>query len=92
MDMKKIVIKPNFLYKLVFGTFAGGYVLYKSLFRVEPGFQALKFNIFSGVGRKIFREGYHLLVPFVQRPIIYDCKLKNNVFNSVCGTKGNIFY
>ena len=92
MDMKKLVIKPSTLYKYAFGTFIGGYILYKSLFRVEPGFKALKFNIFSGVGTRTFREGYHLLVPFVQRPIIYDCKLKNSVFTAVCGTKGKIFY
>lgn len=89
MDTKKFVIKPKVLYKWAFGAFAGSYLLYKSLFRVEPGFQALKFNIFSGVGRRIFREGYHVLIPFIQRPIIYDCKLKNSVFTSVCGTKGN---
>lgn len=90
MDMKKLKIKPFKLALASLGTFFSGYVLYKSLFKVEPGFQALKFNIFNGVGTRIFREGYHILVPFVQRPIIYDCRMKNSVFVCVCGTKGNI--
>ncbi len=61
------------------------------VFKVEPGFTALKFNIFSGVGSKHFREGYHLLVPFVERPIIYDCRMKNNNLICVCGTKGALY-
>jgi hypothetical protein len=86
--MDKIKIKPNKLIGLGLGLFAGTYTLYKSLFKVEPGFQAIKFNIFSGIGNRVFREGYHLLFPFIQRPIVYDCRMKNNVFVCVAGTKG----
>lgn len=90
MDFNKIKFKPTKLAKLATGSLLAFYCLYHSVFKVEPGSQAIKFSIFKGVGSRIYREGYHLLVPFVQRPIIYDCRMKNHVFVCVCGTKGNI--
>ena len=63
------------------------WILKHSIYKVEPGYLAIKFDVFSGVLSKVNREGYHLLIPFIQRPIIYDCRMKNNVFISVCGTK-----
>lgn len=65
----------------------GSWVFYHTLYKVEPGFQSIKFDIFSGVLPKVYREGYHFLIPFVQRPIIYDCRMKNHIFISVAGTK-----
>lgn len=62
-------------------------ILYKGLYRVEPGFLSIKFNIFSGVGGTTFREGYHVLFPFIERAIIYDCRMKNHVHVCICGTK-----
>jgi prohibitin 2 len=85
MDAKKLLNTGNL--KWFLGVFLAPYVLKKSLYKVEPGYQAIKFDVFSGVGTRVYREGYHLLIPFVQRPIIYDCKMKNHVFMCVCGTK-----
>jgi prohibitin 2 len=58
------------------------------IFRVEPGSLALKFSILTGVGNKVLREGYHLVLPFIERPIIYDCRMKNDLWNCACCTKG----
>ena len=66
-----------------------GVVLQKSIYRIEPGFQSIHFNLLSGIGQKVFKEGYHLVVPFLEKPIIYDCRMKNHMFLCVCGTKGN---
>lgn len=85
MDFKKLNIKTYL--KGILGTVVAPYVLFNCLYKVEPGYQAIKFDIFSGVGSKVYKEGYHLLIPFIQRPIIYDCRMKNHVFNCVCGTK-----
>ena len=72
------------------GIFILALVLKKSVYRIEPGFQSLHFNILTGIGPKVYREGYHLLVPYVEKPIIYDCRMKNHMFMCVCGTKGKI--
>lgn len=87
MNFKNLGFKPINVIKYILGTFAAPYVLYHCMYKVEPGFQAIKFDIFSGVLPQVHKEGYHLLLPFVQRPIIYDCRMKNHVFVSVCGTK-----
>jgi regulator of protease activity HflC (stomatin/prohibitin superfamily) len=85
MDFKKINFKG--MIKSFLGGVVAPYVLYHCIYKVEPGYLAIKFDIFKGVLPKVHREGYHLLMPFVQRPIIYDCRMKNHVFVSVCGTK-----
>ncbi len=64
-------------------------ILKKSIYRIEPGFQSIHFNLVSGIGNKVFREGYHIVVPFLEKPIIYDCRMKNHMYLCVCGTKGN---
>jgi hypothetical protein len=74
--------------KLAIASFLGLYFLKHAIYKVEPGSLAIKFNIFKGVVDKTYKEGYHLLIPFVERPIIYDCRMKNHVFMCVCGTKG----
>lgn len=67
--------------------FLGTYLMYKFMYKVEPGYLAIKFNLFSGVGSKVYREGYHLLLPFLERPIIYDCRMTNHTNTCMCGTK-----
>ncbi len=83
-------LKINKLAPLGIGLITVAFSLKHALFKVEPGFCALKFSIFSGVGNKQYREGYHFLIPFAERPIIYDCRMKNNHLVCVCGTKGII--
>lgn len=70
------------------GVFILALVLKKSIYRIEPGFQSIHFNIISGIGKKVYREGYHLVIPYIEKPIIYDCRLKNHMYLCVCGTKG----
>ena len=90
MDWKKLMeslgLKPAMILTYA-APLLSSYVFYKSMYKVEPGFQSLKFDIFKGVGTRVFREGYHLLIPFVQKPLIYDCRMKNHIFTCVCGTK-----
>ena len=59
----------------------------KGIYRNEPGYQSLHFNLLTGIGKQTFKEGYHIVVPFLERPIIYDCKMKNHMYLCVCGTK-----
>jgi prohibitin 2 len=74
---------------LTIGLVGMAFAIKYCIFKVEPGSLALKFSILTGVGSKIHREGYHFLIPFIERPIIYDCRMKNDLWNCACCTKGN---
>jgi len=45
-----------------------------SIFYVEPGHRAFKFNKFSGIQDNIMREGWHFKMPYFERQIIYDVR------------------
>jgi prohibitin 2 len=85
MDFKKILLQGQT--KMLLYSTLGSWLFYKSLYKVEPGYQSIKFDIFRGVMPKTFKEGYHVLFPLVQRAIIYDCRMKNHIFVSSCATK-----
>ena len=80
---KKIIRNAGLIFAATFGSS----LLYKLMYKVEPGSLAIKFNIFNGVGTHVYKEGIHLLIPYVEKPIIYDCKMKNYMHNCICGTK-----
>lgn len=44
----------------------GMVVLSKSLYLVDPGEKALIMNNLSGLKRKIYNQGYHLMIPFLE--------------------------
>lgn len=62
-------------------------VLIKSVMIVETGHRAIKFNKLSGVGSMSYKEGFHLLLPWFERPIIYDVKTHPTQIKSVTGSK-----
>ena len=70
-----------------FGLFFAMVLIKKGIYRNEPGYQSLHFNLISGIGNQTYKEGYHLVVPFLERPIVFDCKMKNHMYLCVCGTK-----
>ena len=87
-------IKANEI-QLALGTLGLGGLLLTlkySVYKVEPGFQAIKFSKLTGVRNTVYREGLHLMLPWFEKPLIYDCRMKNNIFNCDCGTSGKIIY
>lgn len=86
--MDKIVLKPKAMVSLFVGGSFALYCLTHSFFKVEPGYNALKFNIITGLKRKTFKEGFHVRIPYFEYPIIYDCKMASKVYDIHCGTKG----
>ena len=40
--------------------------LQSSLYSVDPGERALIMDNFTGLKQKVYGQGYHLLVPFIQ--------------------------
>jgi len=67
-----------------------GVLLYagsQTLFNVDGGHAAIVFNRFVGVKQKIYGEGTHLVLPWVERPEIYDTRAKPLSIPSLTGSK-----
>ena len=80
-----------------FGMFAGvggllllgGVTMFaqNALFNVDGGQRAIIYSRLSGVQPHIYPEGTHLIVPWFQRPIVYDVRAKPRNVSSLTGTK-----
>ncbi|KAL3138134.1 Prohibitin-1, subunit of the prohibitin complex (Phb1p-Phb2p) [Trebouxia sp. C0009 RCD-2024] len=78
---------PGRLAGLIIG---GGALLYgvsNSLFNVEGGHRAIVFNRVTGIKEQVYEEGTHLMLPWFDRPIIYDVRTRPNVIQSTSGSK-----
>jgi len=64
-----------------------GIGLYSSIYRVEGGFKAIKFNRFTGVGSTVYPDGINFLIPFIERPIIFDVRSNPESISSLTGSK-----
>ncbi|KAJ3353905.1 Prohibitin-2, subunit of the prohibitin complex (Phb1p-Phb2p) [Allomyces javanicus] len=58
-----------------------------SLFNVDGGHRALKYSRLFGVMDTVYAEGTHILIPWVERAIIYDVRAKPRNVASLTGTK-----
>jgi len=58
-----------------------------SLYDVPGGYRAVMFDRFSGVNNKATGEGTHFLVPWIQRAILYDCRIKPRNISTTTGSK-----
>lgn len=54
---------------------------------MDGGFRAIKYSRISGLSSRIFGEGTHFYIPFLERPIIYDVRAKPRNIASLTGTK-----
>jgi len=57
------------------------------LFNVEGVQSAVVFNRFSGVKQTVYGEGTHLMLPWIERPEIYDVRAKPRSIPSLTGSK-----
>lgn len=67
-------------------TVAGGAVN-SALYNVDGGHRAVIFDRFAGVKEAIVGEGTHFMIPWVQRPIIYDIRSRPKNIPTVTGSK-----
>jgi len=65
----------------------GGVLLSNSLYDVEAGNRAIKFNRIWGIGDEIIEEGTHFRIPWFERPIIFDIKTRPRKIRTNTGTK-----
>lgn len=56
------------------------------------GHRAVIFDRFAGVKKEVVGEGTHFLVPWLQRPIIYDVRTRPRNINTTTGSKGVSFF
>ncbi|THG20911.1 prohibitin-3, mitochondrial-like [Camellia sinensis] len=75
------------LARAAFGLGLGATVLNSSLYTVDGGQRAVLFDRFSGVIDETVGEGTHFLVPWLQRPYIFDIRTRPHTFSSISGTK-----
>jgi prohibitin 2 len=69
---------------------AGGILLYagsQSLFNVEGGHGAVVFNKVTGVKQKIYGEGTHIILPWIERAEIYNVRAKPRSIPCLTGSK-----
>ncbi|GMH06823.1 hypothetical protein Nepgr_008663 [Nepenthes gracilis] len=75
------------LARAAFGLGLGASVLSASLYNVDGGQRAVLFDRFRGVLDDTVGEGTHFLVPWLQKPFIFDIRTRPHAFSSVSGTK-----
>ncbi|XP_071488582.1 prohibitin 1-like [Diadema antillarum] len=73
--------------KLGVGVAIVGGVVNSALYNVDPGHRAVIFDRFAGVKDYVVGEGTHFLIPWVQKPIIYDCRSKPRNVPVTTGSK-----
>jgi len=64
-----------------------GGVVSNALYNVDGGHRAVIFDRFRGVLPKVAGEGTHFLVPWVQRPIIFDVRSRPRNVPVITGSK-----
>ncbi|EOY02671.1 hypothetical protein QUC31_018042 [Theobroma cacao] len=75
------------LARAAFGLGAAATVLNSSMYTVDGGQRAVLFDRVRGVMEKTVGEGTHFLIPWLQKPFIFDIRTKPHTFSSVSGTK-----
>ncbi|KAH7533152.1 hypothetical protein FEM48_Zijuj04G0100000 [Ziziphus jujuba var. spinosa] len=65
----------------------GLYAAANSLYNVEGGHRAIMFNRLVGIKDKVYPEGTHLMIPWFERPVIYDVRARPHLVESTSGSR-----
>ncbi|PIA35104.1 hypothetical protein AQUCO_03600041v1 [Aquilegia coerulea] len=66
---------------------AGLYGAFNSLYNVEGGHRAIVFNRIIGVKDRVYPEGTHFMIPWFERPVIYDVRARPHLVESTSGSR-----
>ncbi|XP_028615196.1 prohibitin-like isoform X2 [Grammomys surdaster] len=66
---------------------AAGGVVNSALYNVDAGHRAVIFDRVHGVQDIVVGEGTHFLIPWVQKPIIFDCRSQPRNIPVITGSK-----
>jgi len=64
-----------------------GWVAQKSVYTVEPGHVAIKYSRMSGVGNEFYSPGLNFMLPWFERPIVFDVRARPHTMTSLTGSK-----
>merc|ERR1711942_222010 len=73
--------------KLGIGLAAAGSIMPLVLYNVDGGQRAVIFDRFQGVRQSVIGEGTHFIIPWVQKPVIYDIRSKPRNIPVMTGSK-----
>uniref|UniRef100_A0A8C8R9K9 Prohibitin n=1 Tax=Pelusios castaneus TaxID=367368 RepID=A0A8C8R9K9_9SAUR len=73
--------------KLGLGLAITGGIVNSALYNVEGGHRAVIFDRFQGVKDVVVGEGTHFLIPWIQKPIIFDCRSRPRNVPVITGSK-----
>nr|XP_004251498.1 prohibitin-1, mitochondrial-like [Solanum lycopersicum] len=76
---------PLIKFGLVIGL--GVYGIANSLYNVDGGNRAIVFNRIRGVKDKVYPEGTHFMIPWIDRPVIYDVRARPHLVESTSGSR-----
>jgi len=69
------------------GLAVAGSVVNSALYNVDGGHRAVIFDRFAGVKQNVIGEGTHFLIPWVQKPIIFDVRSRPRSVPTITGSK-----
>ncbi|XP_012851667.1 PREDICTED: prohibitin-1, mitochondrial-like isoform X2 [Erythranthe guttata] len=75
------------LIKLGVVTGLGIYGVANSLYNVEGGHRAIVFNRIGGIKDEVYPEGTHFMIPWFERPVIYDVRARPHLVESTSGSR-----
>ncbi|KAL5534303.1 PHB1 [Sanghuangporus baumii] len=73
--------------KLLVPVAAGVFLVDSCIYDVPGGYRAVMFDRFKGVKPQASPEGTHFLVPWLQRAILYDVRIKPRNISTTTGSK-----
>ncbi|PHT51544.1 Prohibitin-6, mitochondrial [Capsicum baccatum] len=94
MDLKNVKVpkmsgggaaSPLIKFGLVVGL--GVYGVVNSLYNVDGGNRAIVFNRILGIKDKVYPEGTHFMIPWFERPVIYDVRARPHLVESTSGSR-----
>merc|ERR1711963_321058 len=77
----------NRLGQLGVGLAIAGGVVNSALYNVDGGHRAVMFDRFRGVLPSVSGEGTHFMIPWVQKPIVFDIRARPKNVPSITGSK-----
>ncbi|KAF5179260.1 Prohibitin [Thalictrum thalictroides] len=80
------VLKPSLIKNSVLGGI-GLLTAANSFYNVEGGHRAIVFNRLTGIKDQVYPEGTHLIIPWIEKPYIYDVRARPYVTDSRSGTR-----
>ncbi|RAL43572.1 hypothetical protein DM860_012713 [Cuscuta australis] len=58
-----------------------------SLYNVDGGHRAIVFNRITGIKEQVYPEGTHFMIPWFERPTIYDVRARPHLVESTSGSR-----